>query len=217
MKRFTFLRSVLVLISIWMSITVFTLNGCRASEVKVYAPIEYTGGEDYEIFIADKGIPHFSFEYPSHYRLIEYRSMPGAISTYVRFNAIPVEEFYAGNVNYIDIDIYYVDVSIPDSETAIKSHISEFKWGNRNFRLKEKNRVIVAGLEGCEVIASFRERPVPDIGEGVPRGPLFIVSRDLFFEYQDMVWQISLYVDDDSYEQAKVGFEHILRTFRIIE
>jgi hypothetical protein len=207
------------LVSLLLLVTFLTLamSSCGENEVKIYSPIDNFGGNDYETFVADEGIPHFSFEYPSYYT-VGYQSMPGIPSTDVVLSGVPMEEFYGGSVKEIGISIYYIGDGFPNAETAVKERISRLKQ-ERNFQLKEQIRIIIAGIEGWEVVASFKERPFYPTGEydGMPRDPEHIISRDLFFDYQGMVWQLSLYTDVDSYEQTNADFEHVLGTLRILD
>ncbi len=214
-KRFYTLGLILLLvIAILMLAATFS---CGGNEVKIYSPIDNFGGNDYETFVADEGIPHFSFEYPSYYA-VGYQSMPGVPSTNAGLHSVPIEEFYEGSVKDIDIHIHYTGGGFPDAETAMKERIAQIKR-ETNVQIREQVRIIIAGIEGWELVASFEEKPFPPPGDdaGLPRDPEHIISRDLFFDYQGMMWQISLYTDVGSYEQTNADFEHVLGTFRILD
>jgi hypothetical protein len=56
---------------------VFLLTtGCNEKPPTVYSPIEKIGGDDFTTFVAEKGVPYFSLEHPTFYRLVSYQSMP---------------------------------------------------------------------------------------------------------------------------------------------
>ena len=57
------LRLINIFITAFVLVMVPFLNGCGESDAKVYKTIESHDGEDYRTFVANEGIPHFSFEY----------------------------------------------------------------------------------------------------------------------------------------------------------
>ena len=203
-------------------IVVLSTSSCITKETIYSLPIDTKSNSEYKTFTTDdESTVYFSFEYPSYYRLNDQTQGDNNPVLYLRLSGQTNEEFYNGTLKSFDFWItnYHTDwLGFPDAETAMKEHISELKWAlifMRNFRLVEKRRVVVDGVEGWETIITFRERPFIPSGHGTPRDPAFIISRDLFFDYQGMTWQISLYTDKDSYEQqTKEEFEHILSTFK---
>jgi hypothetical protein len=211
-----------ILLAICMLALTLSFNSCVESGIKYYTPIEYSEGSDYRAFVTiEEGAPYFSFEYPSYYGLSD-QTAPGNPFLYVVLNGILLENFYKGKVKTIKICITNVSQELlvfPDAETAVNSYVSERKWSfYRNYRLREKHKAVVGGIEGWETVITYRERPLP-VGElGKPRDPAFIVRRDVFLDFQGMTWQISLITDTDSYEQqTKTDFEHILQTFKFHE
>lgn len=201
-------------------IMVFSPNGCSTNNVKVYTPIDSPNDDAYKTFIAQEGIPHFSFEYPSYYELVSYQPMPDFPSTSVLLVGTSVEEEESGSIKHFSI---HIAKYFENAKSGLDWRIDDYKSGLRSGLMKEleileKNRVIVAGAEGWECIVSFTETGVsPFIDLPVREGTTPIISRSLFFEDQDMVWEIYLYSDAATYEQAKEDYEHIVRTFKFLD
>ena len=212
--------------------------------MKVYEPIDYTDGDEYITFTAEGAIPGFSFEYPSDYKLYSYQPMPGFLSTSVFLSNIdygnPVE-IVDGRIISSDriepppeaewdfknarIYIHKVGRYFHGAEAAANEAIAEYKWLVRagyseDFKLLEKNRVTVGGMEGWEIVVSYTILPdawndLDDAGTRTRAVP--VVNRELFFDAQDAVWQISIDSDAENADQAKLDYEHILETLRILE
>ena len=196
---------------------IFAFNSC--DEYYGYIPVKYSDGENYKTFITPKEADfRLSFEYPSYYAL-SYQPNRPPIGTYITLSGVPSDKFFSGSIKTIEIHITFIGGGFPDANTAVKERISDLKWSwVRNFRLKAKYNVCVDGLEGQEIVVTYRQRPIYGSGHGrKPRDPAFVVRREVFFDYRDVLWHISLYTDADSYEQTKVDFEHILKTFQVVK
>jgi len=213
------LRLINIFITAFVLVMVPFLNGCGESDAKVYKTIESHDGEDYRTFVANEGIPHFSFEYPSYYELVSYQPMPVYLGTSVILSG-PFAEEEKGNIKHVEIT---VDKYLKSAKSGLDWRIDDYKSGLRaglmkEFKILEKNRVIVAGTEGWEIVVSFTETGVsPSVDLPVREGPTPIVSRNMFFENQDMIWEIFLYSDAATNVQAKADYEHIVRTFRFLD
>ena len=218
-KKFSYLM--FLLLTGYMLISLFSFSSCIDSGMKHYAPIEYSEGNDFKTFVTvEEGAPYLSFEYPSYYRLSDQTdTWHDGFAFVVLGGNISEEEFYSGKVKNIEIHIKSIAHGFSNAETSMEHRISLRKWSlQRNYRLREKHKAVVGGIEGWETIITYRERPPPNIGHGTPGGPAFIVARELFFDYQGMTWQIRLYTDADSYEkETKAVFEHLLQTFKFHE
>ena len=219
-------------------VLVLFLNGCGKSSVKVYAPITYSDDNGYFTFTAENGIPRFSFEYPSDYNLLSYQSMPEVPITSVLLSDVDYryQEEYMGDYvirsniveyppeaewDYKLVNIF-IDKYSPEAATALKECIAEHKRYaiaglSEDFRLLQKRRVVVAGIEGWEIVLSYIDLPVMPHGSSEVRTRAVpVVARELFFDYQDMAWNIRVYSDEGNAEQARLDYEHILQTLRIL-
>jgi hypothetical protein len=182
----------------------------------IYTHQEYSGSADYKTFITPQGDNYpLSFEYPSYYKLGYEPNTP--VGTLIRLEGVPLEDFFIGKVNYVDISIGHwtsnAEVSADEQISSTKSD-----W-NRNFLLEEKREIKTPDrLDGWEIIMTYREKPIYLDNLGLhPRPPVFAVYREVFIDYQDVLCRIRLYADADSYKQSKQDFEHILRTLEIVK
>ncbi len=197
----------------------FPISDCINNEIQYYAPIQRSSSDEYKTFTtSEESLVHFSFEYPSDYWLNDQSQGNVNPSLYVGLTGVTIDDLSQGIVKDIDIRITNYSpkwLGLPDAESAVKEQINEYKWSfYRNYRLLEKHKAVIDGVEGWEIVVTFRERPLPDFGYGKLREPISVVARDLFFDYQGITWQISLYTDVESYEKdTKAVFEHILQTF----
>jgi hypothetical protein len=209
-------RVISLFIAISLLATIASILSCRPQN---YKPVEYSDNNTYKTFVTPEGenFP-LSFEYPSYYRLV-YE--PQKSSSYISLYGIPFEEQYGGRVNNITFTIINSGTGgYSDSETDLKNEVSYLrgKWF-RNFLVNEKHKITnVEGLDGWEIIITYREHPVPFIpGYPKPRNPEFIVFRHMLFDYKGISWRILLFTDADSYKkQTKNDFEHVLRTLKVV-
>jgi len=233
---------VFLLVTVWISL--LFVSGCGKDAMKVYGPIDYTDGDEYIAFTAEDAVPSFSFEYPSDYTLYSYQPMPGYPSTSVILSDVDYQyqeviidgQIYVTNIveyppeaewDYKDINIYVHKANeyAPGAETEVNERIDEYKQMvragyNEDFKLLEKNRVMVAGMEGWEIVVSFTDLPVipPGFPDAGPRTrAVSVIGRELFFDYQNTVWRISVFSDAGNADQAKLDYEHILGTLRILD
>ena len=210
--------------------------------VRVYEPIDYANTDEYTAFTAEGAVPCFSFEYPSDYKLLSFQPMPQYPSTSVLLSDIDYQyqdiivdgEVIKGDVigcppeaewdyKHMQIFVYRANEYSPEAEIAVDKKIAEHEqlviegW-IEDFRLLEKNRVIVAGLGGWEIVISYIDLPPAFVDGPCPRTrAVDVVYRCLFFDYQDTIWEIRMYSDAGNADQAKLDYEHILGTLRIIE
>jgi hypothetical protein len=205
------LKHLLQIVSIFAMTITFT--NCKTIEPVVYSADENQDIIEYKTFIApeDEDI-HFTFEYPVYFGI---NLMGGPFGMVITTGGSTPEELHQGKKCVILIDYR------KGNETAkirMKDNISAVKWQFlRNFRLIQKNRVIVNGYEGWETIMTFRERVYPAGIEGPSLPPSFIIQRDIFLSHQGVTYRIEIDADEYSYERDKDDFEHILKTFKVIE
>ncbi|MFC1945834.1 hypothetical protein ACFLW1_01400 [Chloroflexota bacterium] len=213
MKRKTRQRLICIFTAVFL-LTVFP--SCGGEKVKEYPAIERVGGESYNVFSAGEGnTPRFSFEYPAAYELIEYNSMPENLSTNVRMSRSSLEEAREGYIKLIEI---HIDKHSGSAEIKLNERVDEHKsvvsaGTARDLRLAEKISIVFSGIKGWEIVISKTSLPFPPAP--LVNKPTPTMSREIFFDYQGMVWRISLFSDLATYEQAEADFEHVLGTFVI--
>lgn len=221
MDKNRFLHTVYILTTVCLITSMLLFNGCIDTGTKYYTPIVYSQGDNYKSFITVReGVPYFSFEYPSFYYLSDQTDIwCEGFGFVIMGGNVSEEEFMNGTIKDIRISIFNINQGFTDAESSMERTISFRKWSfQRNYKLIAKQQSVVGGIDGWETVISFRERPLKNIGQGIPRKPAFIIARDFYFDYQGITWEISLYTDADSYEkETRAVFEHILQTFKFHE
>jgi hypothetical protein len=201
-------------------ILLLPVSNCGENIKNTYKPLEGTDGKEFTKFSSSNAsLIHFSFEYPSSYYLTDESKGNNNPSLVVQLSATTENELGKHSIKYMDIWITNYSsewLGLPDAKKTMDEHIADVKWAlYRNYRLIEKQKVVLEGVEGWETIVTYRSRLVKDNYHGWSDPPAFITERNLFFDYQGMTWEFRLYTDSETYKkQTKEDFEHVLRTFK---
>jgi hypothetical protein len=206
---------------ICLAICLLVIPSCVQNSPVTYLPSNDISDTSLLKFVPTPNSPFFSFEYPTYYKLIDETINPDPWLNLMLYGHTE-EELVAGTIKRIQIHITNYNpkwLDFPNATIAMEENIKTRKWSlKRNFRLLEKHKAIIDGVEGWETVMSYRTRPTLFPVDVTPISPSFIIERDLFFNYQGVTWEISLYTDKESYEkQTKEDFENILRTFKFHE
>ena len=89
--------------------------------------------------------------------------------------------------------------------------VDNAEW--ENFELLERLPVTVSGMEG-ELIAYVVDWFIP-----IPRGegPLLQYHQAVYFDHNGLIWVIEATAEMGMVDQVKADFEHILKTFKIMD
>lgn len=112
--------------------------------------------------------------------------------------------FSSGGISVI---VYRPD-SLPDSaEAYVEGHLEGMsRWSG--FELIEKKPIIVSGVEGFEVVFTYKHF-IKAVG--------FKIERWIILLYEGRIWNIELSCSADLYEQFNADFEYILNSFVILK
>lgn len=154
----------------------------------------------YKTYTLKHGAVHFSFEYPSYYKKqSEYLQSSELAPIGVRFvhrqPAAPSEDTVFG------LNIAPPAPEWRDAKAAVARIIS---LGD-TIQVTEQSPINIAGISG-ELVVYLDSR--------MPNTPSV---REVFFVSDALLWNISIYSDESEADQAKVDFDHILQTFKILE
>ncbi len=152
---------------------------------------------------AAEQVTHFSFEYPRDYR---------RTSTYVKPDPVPpIGVRFAratgtlGCVRQTDtvfgINIGYGFSGYMNAAESASRAVSALGEGGL---VREHSSIIVAGLTGDQVV--YHD----------PRQPNAPEVREVFFDYDGRIWDLYIYSEAALAEQARLDFEHIIQTFKIL-
>jgi hypothetical protein len=217
-KRKVSLNKSVFLICVFIPLFIYS---CGDEVTKYYTYIGSAGDDNYKTFITQKDVTRFSFEYPTYYEIASYQPMPDYPVTSMILVGPSTEE-EKGNIKHLEI---HVTGFSSDAKAEMEWRISDYRssvmvGATNDFKIIEKNQVIVAGASGWEIIFSFKQIPVLIHGLDdikMRDKPIQIISRYLYLEHQEMVWEISLYSDAKTYDQTKSDYEHTIQTFRFLD
>jgi len=185
-----------VLITILLFISIL-ITGCNTSE--------------YKTFTLKNGIAHFSFEYPSSYKVVDNIVSLMPAYTHIILRKPPNEEQMERitSVLSIYVDEAYTPLSV---DSAISSNLSDISTWN-DFKLLERSSIQVVGVNGQRIVYSWASIPAR---HGIAGEPIPSLAREVYFYQDGQLWNISISSDELTTEAAKADFEHVLRTFKIL-
>lgn len=182
-----------------------------------------TGCGRFSEFVLREGIAHLSFEYPVSFEK-PYAQMikEGALQcTAVDSRSIPrrKEEKPAE----FSLLVSRPNLRYPDAKTALESFIKAAEEDQSyqaedpeygEFRLLERYPVTVAGVNGelivlsCWWAATFWVRAEPELSA---------IVRIVYFDHSGLIWKIMFSSHVDRSEEDKANFEHMLKTFKVLD
>jgi len=107
-----------------------------------------------------------------------------------------------------------------DIETVIEADISHLTTKHDSFQLLERSSISVDGIPAEQIICYYvySELDFFHVGNvGTIEYPTPLVSRMTYFAYDGLIWKIWLASVEDTAEADKAVFEHILKTFKILD
>ena len=113
-------------------------------------------------------------------------------------------------MNVSNYKIYYGEsYSAADEIESVLE--DEAKWAN--FQLLERSPITVSGVEG-ELVVYLVDKlmPIP-----VEDGKNLEYVRAVYFDYNDLTWEIVAKCNQEIMEQVIADFEHIVETFKILD
>ncbi len=171
----------------------------------------------HKTFIMEEGVVHFSLEYPSKYKIdsnkpAETEGNRFEKSTYFSLDG-PLNQQVNDYVNIL-IAVAPPDDLIHDAEGAIeRAEKQAAKWDG--YELFGKSEIEVSGYQGYRI--DYRMVNIVPVIAGDSEEPRYSVYRDVRFDAKGYVWMIQISSDSSTAEEDKEDFEHILKTFKVLE
>jgi hypothetical protein len=172
--------------------------------------------DGYKQYRLEKGIAHFSFEYPC-----SYDKSGSEINNDDGFTHIMLQGPYHKDVeDFTLISIFVIDSDDPDflkPERRLNNAISLYETF-LDYRLIERSSVNVAGIEGQQILYFYnKERPeIGDAGYIPGAGPAPTIARDIYFSDEGYLWNITIFSNESTAKADMADFEHMLETFTIL-
>lgn len=151
----------------------------------------------------EEQITHFSFEYPRAYR----RS-----GTYAKDDPVPpiIVRFARatgtlGCVRRTDtVFAITIGLGFPGYTNATEAASRAISALGEGGVVREHSSVTVAGLTGDQVV--YHD----------PRQPAAPEVSAVYFDYGGRIWNIYIYSETTRADQARLDFEHVIQTFKIL-
>jgi hypothetical protein len=171
----------------------------------------------------EKGIAHFTFEYPFVYRVGKVEVRSDLNYTDVTLNGPGVRYKEGTNRTFIYIFIRTSNDYIPDAKSSLEYDLA---FNNelvqrdsrllKDYKLLERSQIYVAGIDGEQLIY-YWDMGVPEYPEDPDPGPIPTVMRKVYFDYDNLIWELSIRSNQAIVEEANAIFEHMLETFQILD
>ena len=179
------------------------------------APVACAAKEQgaYKKLVLREGIAHFSFEYPSTYD-------EPTVSPTGRFTSVVSGRKLTGaNGNDPVLDIYVTEGGDlrPDAKTSLEKALNRYETEIfKDFKLIERSSITVLGVRTEQIVYTY-SGGYPGTGISDRGIPAPFMGREVFFDYNGMVWNITISSLLEESETARADFEHILQTFKILK
>ncbi|MBI4304280.1 MAG: hypothetical protein HY665_08105 [Chloroflexi bacterium] len=110
-----------------------------------------------------------------------------------------------------------------DAKTVLENDISDLMEYFKVAQVLERSSANVSGIVGELVVSTVDIRsaspPSPDSDpRGTPKGSQLIdIVRSVYFDYGGLIWKISMRSYEKVAEEGRADFEHVLKTFKILD
>jgi hypothetical protein len=200
-----------------MNNTRFRYSVYIISTVLIASSLLFTGCSEYKIFTLEKGIAHFTFEYPSVYKVGKVEVRSDLDYTDVTLNGPGVRYTEGTNRTYIYIFIQATSEAFPNAESSLEYELT-FNDGLplKDYQLLERSQISVAGIDGEQIIY-YWDMGVPEYPDDPEPEPIPTIMREVYFDYGNLIWTLSIRSNQAIVEEANAIFEHMLETFQILD
>jgi hypothetical protein len=164
------------------------------------------GCNEYKTFTLEKGIAHFTFEYPSSYQTPSVHIMYDYRETQVSIGRCPPENHR--NEILLYIRTYHYDEY--NAESWLESYLGSESSLSDNFTLLRRLPMKVGTDTGEHAVYSYVQYQLDF--KAVPT-----IVRIVAFDHDDLIFHISVSADMGISESAKADFDHIIKTFEILD
>jgi len=163
-------------------------------------------------FTMQEGQARYSFEYNSPFKIAEYY-----VSNNYRHAAVtltgPTQKEIRDYPSIQVIIFFEPDEYSPDAETTLETWLTKASWSS-GFELWEKSEITIDNITAKQAIYSETNILPIDRGGKEPPGEIW---RRVHFDYNGMIWTITLNSNYYTYDSDNEIFEHVLQTFQILD
>jgi hypothetical protein len=173
----------------------------------------------YKGFVVNEGVALFSFEYPVSFEEPDIDLVNGA-----PYSTLVISHRMAKGtegVSRFAVIVSKTSSKFPNARAKLDYYVGLLQGGFSGGgmdpeyvapNLQERVPIIVNGIQGEMIVWTCQW--IPDFYPGTKRDA---ISRDVYFDWGGLIWEIGFVSHTDRAEQAKVEFEHLLETFQILD
>ncbi len=203
MKNKTFQQKLVPILLVTLLFLCFMLCSCQNND------------SPYKTYLFNEGTIHFSFEYPSDYKIDWVKPAEDAGGRYQREAYIS----FKGSVDRHENDYTYFGIAamlpyemMPDAKSAVERvEKTAATWAE--YKLYNKSEITIDGAPGYRI-----DYQIVDIVPAIAGDePGIAVYRYVYFDAKGLVWTINIHGHSSFAEGDKIHFEHLLETFRLLK
>jgi len=171
----------------------------------------------YKTFVLATGTAHFSFEYPSNYKVEEVEpgentGVPTQDIAYVKLAGPLIKKIQYHTK--IDVVADKPDDLIPDAKSIReRAERNAASWGD--YKLLNKSETNIDGVQAYRF--DYQNRNIIPAIAGISNEHFIEVYREVCFDAKGFVWIIQMRSDSSTAETDLADFEHVLLTFKILD
>ena len=196
----TIWRAIPILVMIAL---VMTWTGCSYDITK--------SGNGYKIFNMKEGVAKFSFEFSTGYKIGKVDSQN--TFTIVYLNGPQMGE--AKDSTLISVSVFEHEDGTPDFQNHMDESL-RIASGFPDFKILERFPVKICGESGEQAVIYYKQPPLNDqIMQGILPSPK--IERSIIFTHDDLLWWIEINGLESSAEKDETNFEHVVKTFKILD
>jgi hypothetical protein len=164
---------------------------------------------DTRTYSINRGISHFSFEYPTNFHVTDVE-----VRTDYNYTSLSIEgpNEKSQNGAVIGLLIIKANPDYPSAKEEMEKGL-HFVSGFPNFRLIENADLTILNMAAQQFIFYYSDLPDPNFMEVQDLHPR--ISRNVYFEYGENIWNVSLDSSDSSFETNQSIFENIVASLEI--
>jgi len=121
---------------------------------------------------------------------------------------LPITENWEGP-SLVHVSVGNSTDTFPSYRESLEYYIDYKEDSSWDYRLVSREQVKIAGVRGEQIVHHYN---FPSSGVEFP-----MIECTVFFDYGGMIWEISMDYRETNADRGKAEFEHLLKTFRILD
>jgi hypothetical protein len=161
------------------------------------------------VYVQNKGIAHFSFEYSDRYR-------KSVDDTSGRVTSLFFKREYrdAGGFTFWWFLVAAPGIYAESAQVYLEQELALARQHSTDFKLLYVSGLQVAGVTGTQLVYTYTRPKAADWGSARPTGALV---KDVYFESDGLIWRIESDAFIDTATADMADFDHVLTTFKILD